>query len=75
LTEDQEAAVGDAGIAAPILNREGVVADAIGIVGPAERLLAPQARDDLARAGVDAARSISRDLGARRGGGALAALS
>lgn len=73
--EDQEATVGDAGIAAPIVNREGTVAGAIGIVGPAERLLAPDSRDDLARAVVEAARSISRDLGAGRGGGALTALS
>jgi DNA-binding IclR family transcriptional regulator len=73
--EDQEATVGDAGIAAPIVNREGTIAGAIGIVGPAERLLAPEAKDDLARAVVDAARSISRDLGAGRGGGALTLLS
>src|SRR6516162_4141628 len=38
--EDQEATVGDAGIAAAILNREGAVSGAIGVVGPAERLLA-----------------------------------
>ena len=31
--EDQEATVGDAGIAAPIVNREGSVAGAIGLVG------------------------------------------
>src|ERR1700742_89591 len=37
--EDQEATVGDAGIAAPILARDGVVAGAIGVVGPADRLL------------------------------------
>src|SRR5215469_7325014 len=73
--EDQEATVGDAGIAAPIVNREGTVAGAIGVVGPAERLLAAIVRDELARAVVDAARSISRDLGAGRGGGALTALS
>src|ERR1700745_1462396 len=36
--EDQEATVGDAGIAAPILARDGVVAGAIGVVGPADRL-------------------------------------
>jgi DNA-binding IclR family transcriptional regulator len=74
--EDQEATVGDAGIAAPIVNREGTVAGAIGVVGPAERLLAVGVRDELARAVTDSARSISRDLGAGRGGGAaLSALS
>jgi DNA-binding IclR family transcriptional regulator len=73
--EDQEATVGDAGVAAPIMNRHGAVAGAIGVVGPAERLLAPGTRDDLARAVVDSARSVSRDLGAGRGGTALSALS
>lgn len=73
--EDQEATVGDAGVAAPIMNRHGTVAGAIGVVGPAERLLAPGTRDDLARAVVDAARSVSRDLGAGRGGAAVSALS
>ena len=73
--EDQEATVGDAGVAAPIMNRHGTVAGAIGVVGPVERLLASGTRDDLARAVVDAARSVSRDLGAGRGGAALSALS
>jgi len=73
--EDQEATVGDAGVAAPIMNRHGTVAGAIGVVGPVERLLAPGRREELARAVVDAARSVSRDLGAGRGGAALSALS
>jgi len=73
--EDQEATVGDAGVAAPIMNRHGTVAGAIGVVGPVERLLAAGSRDELARAVVDAARSVSRDLGAGRGGTALSALS
>jgi DNA-binding IclR family transcriptional regulator len=67
--EDQEATVGDAGIAAPVLGRDGVVAGAIGVVGAADRLLATPARDELVRAVQEAARSISRDLGAARGGG------
>ena len=73
--EDQEATVGDAGVAAPIMNRHGTVAGAIGVVGPVERLLASGTREELARAVVDAARSVSRDLGAGRGGAALSALS
>jgi DNA-binding IclR family transcriptional regulator len=73
--EDQEATVGDAGVAAPIMNRHGTVAGAIGVVGPAERLLATGTRDELARAVVESARSVSRDLGAGRGGAALTALS
>jgi DNA-binding IclR family transcriptional regulator len=72
--EDQEATVGDAGIAAPLLSREGVVAGSIGLVGPAERLLAPEVRDELVRAVLESARSVSRDLGAGRGGAILSAL-
>src|SRR6202012_5613654 len=62
--EDQEATVGDAGIAAPVFSRDGVVAGSIGLVGPAERLLARGARSELTQAVVEAARSLSRDLGA-----------
>jgi len=51
-----------------------VVAGAIGVVGAAERLLAADVRDDLARAVVSTARAVSRDLGAGRGGVALSAL-
>ena len=73
--EDQEATVGDAGIAAPILGRDGMVAGAIGVVGAADRLLVPATRLELARAVQEAARAISRDLGAGRGGAVLSALS
>ncbi len=73
--EDSEATVGDAGVAAPILGREGEVAGAIGVVGSADRVLAARTRDDLVRAVQEAARSISRDLGASRGGAVLSALS
>ena len=66
--EDQEATVGDAGIAAPIFARDGVVAGSIGVVGAADRLLAPPAREELTRPVKEAARAISRDLGAGRGG-------
>jgi len=72
--ENEEATVGDAGIAAPILGRDDTVAGAIGVVGSADRLLAAGARDDLVRAVVAAARAVSRDLGAGRGGVALSAL-
>ena len=73
--EDQEATVGDAGIAAPILGRDGMVAGAIGVVGAADRLLVPATRRELSRAVQEAARAISRDLGAGRGGAVLSALS
>jgi DNA-binding IclR family transcriptional regulator len=65
--EDQEATVGD-------VNRAGSIAGSIGLVGPAERLLAPGARAELARAVLESARSVSRDLGAGRGGVVLSAL-
>jgi DNA-binding IclR family transcriptional regulator len=71
--EDQEATVGDAGVAAPILGRDSTVAGAIGVVGAADRLLAPATRDDLVRAVQESARGISRDLGAARGGEVLSA--
>jgi DNA-binding IclR family transcriptional regulator len=73
--EDQEATVGDAGLAAPILNREGSVAGAIGVIGPAERLLSPASRDAMIRAVTESARGVSRDLGAGRGGAVLSVLS
>jgi DNA-binding IclR family transcriptional regulator len=73
--EDQEATVGDAGIAAPILGRDSVVAGAIGVVGAVDRLLVPATRDELVRAVQEAARAISRDLGAARGGTVLSVLS
>jgi DNA-binding IclR family transcriptional regulator len=72
--ENEEATVGDAGIAAPILGRDVLAAGAIGVVGSADRLLAAGTRGDLVRAVVSAARAISRDLGAGRGGVALTAL-
>jgi DNA-binding IclR family transcriptional regulator len=64
-TEDGEAAIGDAGIAAPVLDRDGVVG-AIGLVGPVERLLDPARRDEHAVAVREIARMLSRDLGAGR---------
>lgn len=72
--EDQEATVGDAGLAAPILGRDGEVAGAIGVAGPAARLLEPGAKERLADAVLDAARNVSRDLGAGRGGVTLTVL-
>ena len=73
--EDQEATVGDAGIAAPIVSRDGVVVGAIGVVGAADRLLTAEAREELVREVTTAARAVSRDLGAGRGGVVLSALS
>ncbi len=63
--EDGEAAIGDAGIAAAVFDRDGVVG-AIGLVGPVERLLLPAVRDEHAVAVRETARLLSRDLGAGR---------
>lgn len=65
--EDQESAIGDAGVAAPVFDRSGAVVGAIGVVGPVERLLAEPARQELAVAVRETARNLSRDLGAPRG--------
>lgn len=65
--EDQESALGDAGIAAPVFNRSGSVAGAIGIVGPVERLFDESARQDHIVAVREVARHLSRELGAGRG--------
>jgi DNA-binding IclR family transcriptional regulator len=64
--EDGEAAIGDAGLAAPVFDREGGVVGAIGLVGPVERLLAEGARDELVVAVRETARMLSRELGAGR---------
>ena len=64
--EDQESAIGDAGVASPVFDRSGEVAGAIGIVGPVERLLGESTRQELAVAVRETARILSRDLGAPR---------
>jgi DNA-binding IclR family transcriptional regulator len=63
--EAGEAAIGDAGIAAPVLDRDGVVG-AIGLVGPVERLLDTDRRDEYAVAVRETARLLSREMGASR---------
>jgi DNA-binding IclR family transcriptional regulator len=67
--ENQEANVGDAGIASAIVDHAGRVVGALGVVGPAERLLSRQAKPRLSRAVSDTARVLSRDLGATRAPG------
>lgn len=63
--EDQEAVVGEAGVAAPVFDGGGRVAGALGITGPAERLTGDDA-GPLRAAVRECARGLSRDLGARR---------
>jgi len=61
----QELVVGEASLAAPIHDRRGATVGAIGISGPIERLLADGTpRNDLVSYVREAARAVSRDLGA-----------
>src|SRR5205823_12258856 len=59
--EDQEAIVGDAGLAAPVFDWSGRVVGALGIVGPVERLLEPGRQSRPADAVRSTARALSRD--------------
>jgi DNA-binding IclR family transcriptional regulator len=64
--EDQEATLGDAGLAAPVFDWSGRAIGALGLVGPADRLLAAGQQGRLADAVRSTARALSRDLGAGR---------
>jgi DNA-binding IclR family transcriptional regulator len=64
--EREEAVLGEAGVAAPIFDRSEEPIGAIGVTGPRERLLRRGREPRVAAAVVEAARGISRDLGAPR---------
>jgi DNA-binding IclR family transcriptional regulator len=64
--EDQEATLGDAGLAAPVYDWSGRAVGALGVVGPADRLLQSGQERRLADAVRSTARALSRDLGAGR---------
>lgn len=64
--ENQEANVGDAGIAAPVFDHTGHAIGSLGVVGPADRLLARTAKASLGRAVAETARAVSREMGASR---------
>jgi DNA-binding IclR family transcriptional regulator len=64
--ENQEANVGDGGIAAAVFDHSGRPVGSLGVVGPADRLLARQAKASLSRAVTETARAVSRELGAPR---------
>ncbi|CAL9655422.1 IclR family transcriptional regulator [Streptomyces sp. enrichment culture] len=66
--EIQEMSMGEAGIAAPIRGHGGLVVGAIGLSGPVERICDGQGRPRAALVSLlrEAARAISRDLGAAR---------
>lgn len=67
-SEIEEMTVGEAGIAAPIRGQGGLVVGAMGIRGAVERLCGPGGRPHptLVTFVRDAARAVSRDLGAAR---------
>lgn len=60
------ATLGEAGIAAPLFASSGRVIGAIGIVGPAERLLPEERQKDLAEAVCSTARTLSQEVGSGR---------
>ncbi|OLB75900.1 MAG: hypothetical protein AUI14_20085 [Actinobacteria bacterium 13_2_20CM_2_71_6] len=64
--EAHAATLGDAGIAAPVFDPSGQVVAAIGIVGPAERLLSPDRQQDLADAVCVTAQTLSQEAGTAR---------
>jgi DNA-binding IclR family transcriptional regulator len=64
--EREEAVLGEAGVAAPIFDRRAEPIGAVGVAGPHERLLRRGRDQTVATAVVEAARGISRDLGAPR---------
>ncbi|MET8772800.1 IclR family transcriptional regulator [Streptomyces sp. NPDC004658] len=66
--EIQEMSMGEAGLAAPIRGHGGLVVGAIGLSGPVERICDSQGRPrpHLVSLIREAARAISRDLGATR---------
>jgi DNA-binding IclR family transcriptional regulator len=66
--ELEEMTVGEAGIAAPIRGQGGLVVGAMGISGAVERICGPGGRPNpaLVTCVRDAARAVSRDLGASR---------
>jgi DNA-binding IclR family transcriptional regulator len=64
--EREESLLGEGGIAAPIFDRRTEPIGAVGIAGPKERVLRRNRLPQLAAFVVEAARGISRDLGAPR---------
>jgi DNA-binding IclR family transcriptional regulator len=64
--EREEAVLGEVGLAAPIFDRRGEAVGAIGVAGPRERVLRRGREGPVAAAVIEAARGISRDLGAPR---------
>jgi DNA-binding IclR family transcriptional regulator len=64
--EREEAVLGESSLAAPIADHAGHAVGAIGVVGETRRILPRGPAKGLAEAVVEAARSVSRELGAPR---------
>jgi DNA-binding IclR family transcriptional regulator len=64
--EKDEAILGESSIASPIFDHSGHAVGAIGIVGDTDRILPRGAPKQLSAAVIEAARGISRELGASR---------
>ncbi len=64
--EDQEAIVGEGGIAAPVFDNRGVAVGGIGVTGPVERLVPKGPDSALVVVVKEVARGLSRELGAGR---------
>jgi DNA-binding IclR family transcriptional regulator len=64
--EREEAVLGESSLAAPIVDHAGHAVGAIGVVGETRRILPRGPAKGLAEAVGDAARSVSRELGAAR---------
>jgi DNA-binding IclR family transcriptional regulator len=65
--ERDEAVLGESSLAAPIADHSGHAVGAIGVVGETRRILPRGPAKGLPEAVADAARSVSRELGAPRG--------
>jgi DNA-binding IclR family transcriptional regulator len=64
--ERDEAVLGESSVAAPIFDHSGHAVGAIGVVGDTEQLLPRAPARGITAAVVEAARGVSRELGARR---------
>ena len=65
-TEDQEALIGEAELASAVFDHRGHPVGAIGVAGPAERVMPSGPANALVVAVVDTARRLSREMGASR---------
>jgi DNA-binding IclR family transcriptional regulator len=64
--EREEAVIGEAGVAAAIFDRRSEPIGSIGVAGARERVLKRGREQTVSAAVIEAARAISRDLGAPR---------